>query len=78
MYDIPFILWFSKKYKSKFNEIEKISDYLNRKYILEDFPHTFADIIHTKFERYEPTKSILNKQFKEKDRIVIKNRNYDE
>jgi len=76
MYEIPLIFWFSEKLKKSNSFLDSTN--IDKKYILEDFPYTFADIIGVKFENYDPTKSILNSQFYEKERIVIKNRNYDE
>ena len=75
MYEIPLIFWFSEKLKK--SNILLNSTNVNKKYILEDFPYTFADIIGAKFRNYDPTKSILNSSFLEKQRIIRNNINYD-
>ncbi len=79
MYEIPLIFWFSPKYKA-FNSLnlKTIEDYKNRKYQLEDFPHVFADYTGIHFSGLDFKKSILNKRFVYKDRIIKNEINYDD
>ncbi len=77
MYEIPFIMWMSEKYKKDHPEFVKTDSLENRKYILEDFIHTFSDLSDIKFGEFEPKKSIVNPKFQEKTRWIKENVNYD-
>ncbi|WP_367061294.1 sulfatase-like hydrolase/transferase [Algibacter sp. 2305UL17-15] len=76
MYEVPFLLWLSSKHFLKKNDGE-LREYVNRKYILEDFEHTFADLLGVTHNLYEPNKSIINSNFKEKTRLVKNGIDYD-
>ncbi len=76
MYEVPFVLWLSKDFKT--TEMDNnLNNFLERKYILEDFPHTFSELIGVKHNLFEPHKSILNNGFKEKARLVGDGKDYD-
>lgn len=74
MYDIPFILWLSKKKKAEKNEL--VFD-INRKYSTENLIFTIADLASLKFKNFEASKSVLNKQFIQKNRLIYDNKSYD-
>ncbi|MEC3907640.1 sulfatase-like hydrolase/transferase [Tamlana sp. 2201CG12-4] len=74
MYDIPFILWQSEKFKIEENKF--IYD-TSRKYSSEDLLHTLSDLSNISFNEFEPSKSILNKKFVPKKRIILNNIDYD-
>jgi len=76
MFEIPFIVWTSDKYKEK----SKINfdNQLERKYNLEDFIYSFSEISRIKFDQFQPTKSVFNTDFQFKKRIILKGVNYDE
>jgi heptose-I-phosphate ethanolaminephosphotransferase len=74
MYDIPFMIWLSEKYKQ---EPHNLVFNTNRRYISEDLIYTLADIAKIKFKEFDSTKSIVNKNFKFKSRIVSDSINYD-
>ncbi|NCO62749.1 MAG: sulfatase-like hydrolase/transferase [Flavobacteriales bacterium] len=74
MYEIPFILWQSEKYKQK-NQIEIE---LRRSYMLDDLFHSIANLCRIKSEYVDSKRSIFNRSFKKRKRILLKNRNYDE
>jgi heptose-I-phosphate ethanolaminephosphotransferase len=69
MFDIPFILWCSDVYKkgniSKVNEIQKA---LHRPYQTDDLIHTFLDLANIRLKKFNPSKSIINEQFKKEKR----------
>lgn len=75
MYDIPFILWQSEKFKKE--NYEFIFD-INRKYSTEHLIYTFSDLAHVNFKEFDATKSIVNKNFVEKERILSNKIDYDE
>lgn len=78
MYEVPLLFWFSDKFKEQTSlDLDFIKGQTDKKYILEDFPHTFADLIGVDFEGFDANKSVLNKSFKEKKRIIRNNRDYD-
>jgi len=71
MFDIPFILWTS----NKTNPFSKAQ--LNTPYLLDDFPHSFSELINTTFKGFKPEKSIFNTNFKPKKRQLTKTLDYD-
>src|SRR5690606_12291834 len=76
MFEIPFIVWTSEKY----NEQSQINfeDKLDRKYNLEDFIYSFSELSRISFDQFQSEKSIFNSGFKYKNRVILKNINYDE
>lgn len=79
MYEIPLLFWFSEKYKDHYrNNISALENKKNRKYILEDFPHTFADVVGIRFNRFEKNRSIINNSFVERVRLIKDNKDFDE
>ncbi|OIQ22343.1 sulfatase-like hydrolase/transferase [Lacinutrix sp. MedPE-SW] len=77
MYEVPFIVWFSKAYKSSNKDLFTIKGLKNRPYMLDDFFHSFSDLSRINFEGFNPEKSIFNKRFKKKERLIKKGINYD-
>ena len=78
MFEIPFIFWQSEAYKELNPSIQAISNIEARSYILEDFIHTFIDVLGVSSNIYIEERSILNPKFKPKKRIVKSDTNYDE
>jgi len=76
MFEIPFIVWTSDKYKEK--STINFNDQLERKYNLEDFIYSFSEISRIQFDQFQPTKSIFNTDFQFKKRIILKDVDYDE
>lgn len=74
MYDIPFVLWRSEKFKQNKNEF--IFD-VNRKLSTENLIYTLSDLSNIKFKEFDPTKSIINKKFIQRERILSNNIDYD-
>jgi heptose-I-phosphate ethanolaminephosphotransferase len=68
MYTIPFIIWASPKWKD--NNSESLQINLDRPYSSSNFIYTWADLAGLTFDGYDPTKSIVNKEFKEYPRLV--------
>jgi len=77
MYEIPFIVWLSDKYKKNNINLATIENLIKRQYILEDFIHSFSEISAITFDKFNPEKSIFNQNFKKKKRIVKKGEDYD-
>jgi heptose-I-phosphate ethanolaminephosphotransferase len=79
MYTIPFIIWASPKWKDNHSESLQIS--LDRPYSISHFIYSWADLAGLTFDGYDPTKSIVNKEFKEYKRLVgdphIKSESFD-
>lgn len=74
MYDIPFILWQSNQYKK---ENQKFIFDISRKYSTEDVIHTISDLSNLYFKEFDATRSIINIDFEEKKRIILKDKDYD-
>ena len=71
MYEIPMLFWFSEKYLVQNNlTLDGLQGYQQRPYVLEDFPHTFADMLKIKSNRINFEKSILSPNFIYKERHV--------
>ena len=51
--------------------------YVSRKYILDDFFHSFSDISNITFDGFNETKSIFNSKFKTKIRWIKDQIDYD-
>ena len=77
MYTIPFIVWLSDSYKKQFPYMFNDLSIVKRPYILEDFIHSFSEISHINFKKINYKKSIFNKDFKVKKRIIKKDEDYD-
>jgi heptose-I-phosphate ethanolaminephosphotransferase len=78
MFDIPFFLWLSNKYKGENPDlVENLNSYLNRKYQTDDVIHSIIDLIKCTSPDFVPQRSIFNSAFKERKRI-IHNQDYDE
>lgn len=75
MYDIPFILWRSD---SKIKEKNNLIFDINRKYSTEDLLYSMADLASIKFGKFESDRSIFNKQYEAKKRIIFNGKTYDE
>lgn len=73
MYEIPMFLWVSDKYKSK----NTLNFDLNRKYMTDDVFHSIADISNVKCAEIDITRSIFNKSFNERKRIIKDSLDYD-
>ncbi len=77
MYEVPFVLWLSEKYKKNNPSYLTINSMLDRKYSLENFIHSFSDLSLIKFDSLNLSKSIFNSNFIYRPRIIKKNINYD-
>jgi heptose-I-phosphate ethanolaminephosphotransferase len=62
MFEIPFIIWQNKKIKTHYP--------LNSLWSSEDFIHSLHDILNFKTTYYEPSRSLLSKDFKEIPRMT--------
>ncbi len=76
MYDIPFILWLSKTFR-KDVQCDTLNTYVNRKYNLENYIHTFSDLLNINHDLFDPEKSLINEDYKEKIRLIQNNVDYD-
>lgn len=74
MYDIPFIFWRSEKFK--LGEKRYVYD-VDRKYSTENLLYTLSDLASVSFKEFDSTKSLVNKRFIQKDRIIRNNVDYD-
>ena len=73
MFDIPFFLWQSQKFKQS----KKLYFAQDRKYMIDDFFHSFADLLDISAKEVEPYRSIFNANFKERTRIIKDTIDYD-
>ncbi|WP_158655140.1 phosphoethanolamine transferase [Flavivirga eckloniae] len=73
MFDIPFVLWQSQKYKEE-KELLFVED---RKYMTDDLFHGMADLLDISANEVDFKRSIFNKDFKERKRIIKDTIDYD-
>lgn len=77
MHEVPLILWMSNKYKSKNPISKEWNQYVDRKYNLEDFIHSFSDLSEIKFNLYDSTRSIFNSSYQKRIRWIKKDEDFD-
>jgi len=73
MYDIPFFLWQSQKFKQS----KKLYFVEDRKYMIDDLIHSFADLLDISAEEVESSRSVFSKDFIDRKRIIKDTINYD-
>ena len=76
MYEVPFIVWFSKEYKTN-TGFEFNKSYEDRSYMLDNFVHTFSNIAGIKFSRYIENKDLLSKNYIPEPRIIKESEVYE-
>lgn len=73
MYDIPFLLWQSDKFKQDL----QLTTALDRPYMLDDLFHSLADLLEISAQEVDLERSIFSSKFKNRKRIIMKNSDYD-
>lgn len=73
MFDIPFILWRSEKFKYD----DKFTYDVKRKYSTEDLIYSLGELSNIKFKELDSTRSIFNKYYIERKRYIAKNEIYE-
>tara|TARA_B110000902_G_scaffold218257_1_gene251982 strand:+ start:22 stop:936 length:915 start_codon:yes stop_codon:yes gene_type:complete len=73
MFDIPFVLWRSEKYKQE----KLLSIKFDRKYMIDDLFHSVADLLDVSSQEVDSTRSIFNENFKVRKRIILDSVDYD-
>lgn len=77
MYQIPLIFWMSTNYRDNFDLDLPKKIIENRKYLMDDFIHTFAQFTQIKYGGYKAKKSVLSQQFIQKKRLIKHGVDYD-
>lgn len=62
MYQIPLLIWSST--------IDSFEEHVSKKYVSDDLIHTMLDLYQIEASFFEPEKSIINKAFVEKPRLM--------
>lgn len=68
MYTVPFLLWTSEKWHAA--HPRDFSQYVDRKYSLAELIHTWSDLAGLTYDGYDPTRSLVNPQFRETPRWI--------
>ena len=77
MFDIPFVLWMSERYKKQnHDKVQHFGKYLNRKYQTDDLMHSIIDLSGCYSDDYDERKSIFSPEFVFRKRIMG-NKDYD-
>lgn len=78
MIEIPFVIYFSDKFKEKYPEIIKdIEKSLNVPYMTDDLIHTILDIVQIKTEEFDETRSIINEKYNSSRKRIFSGKDYD-
>jgi len=72
MFEIPFVFWSNQK-----SELEKYRSFTDRKYMVDDFIYSVADILSITFEGMQSENSIFSPNFQSKQRIVKQHIDFD-
>ena len=75
MYEIPFILWRSKKFFNDTNN--KFIFDVNRKYMIDDLIYSIADLSNIKFDEFDAKRSLFNHKFDQRKRIILDSLDFD-
>ncbi|MEZ4874532.1 MAG: sulfatase-like hydrolase/transferase [Flavobacteriaceae bacterium] len=78
MYEVPFLVWFSEKYKEGSPLFSKKEQIIQRRYNLEDFIYSFAEMSEIRFQKMDSTRSLFNDGFQKRTRWIKDGINYDE
>ena len=68
MYTIPFIIWETDNWQKTYNL--NLEHSTNNPYQSSDLIHTISDMARLQYDRFDPTKSIINKEFKIRQRFI--------
>lgn len=68
MYTIPFMLWTSKQWQA--SHPQDFQPLLSRAYSTSYFIHTWADLAGLQFDEFDSSKSLINKDFKARERLI--------
>jgi heptose-I-phosphate ethanolaminephosphotransferase len=77
MYEVPFLIWASEKYQQDMSGSFERNMIKKRRYNLEDYIHSFAELSKIKFAAWDSTKSIFNPGFQSKTRWIKEGEDYD-
>lgn len=70
MFEVPFMVWASQKYKANSSWWSQKAAIENRPYLLDDFIYSFADLAKIEFKGNRPPKSIFSSSFVPKKRVI--------
>jgi heptose-I-phosphate ethanolaminephosphotransferase len=71
MVDIPFLIWTSDTYKEKRpDNIQRIKDAVNKPFMTDNLAQVMLDLAGIETKQYDSTKSVVNKSYIIKDRVI--------
>ncbi|MBB3103180.1 heptose-I-phosphate ethanolaminephosphotransferase [Azomonas macrocytogenes] len=68
MYTVPFIVWSSPRWQAQ--QAWDFSASLHRPYSSSHFIHTWADLAGLRFDEFDPSKSLVNAEFKARPLLI--------
>ncbi|SFB62175.1 phosphoethanolamine transferase CptA [Azotobacter beijerinckii] len=69
MYTVPFILWGSPKWQAQ-QQARNFTASLHRPYSSSHFIHTWADLAGLRFDEFDPSKSLVSAEFRERPLLI--------
>ena len=73
MYDVPFLLWQSDRFKQD----RQLTTAVDRPYMLDDLFHSLADLLEISAQEVDVERSIFSSKFNNRKRIILENLEYD-
>jgi heptose-I-phosphate ethanolaminephosphotransferase len=77
MYEVPFFVWLSEEYQKDYQLKTSVAEIEKRKYMLDDFIHTFAELTQIGFDGFEEEESIFSAKYEPGPRIIKDTIDYD-
>lgn len=81
LYEVPFMIWVSDKYKEAHPDIiKRIENSVNRPFMTDDLPHLMLDLAGIECEWFEPSRSLINDQYNVNRKRLLEDskQDYDE
>ena len=71
VFEVPFFIWMSDKYKEVHPDIVKSVEFaIDKPFVIDDLPHLLLDLAGIECKMFDPTHSILNKEYLNRRRLI--------
>ena len=77
MIEVPFVFWMSDAFKHDYPQlVQRIEGAADRPYMTDDLIHTLLDILDISTPEYQPSLSLINKEFNASRKRIYSKRLY--
>ena len=71
VYEVPFFIWMSDKYKKTHHDVVKsVERSIDKPFATDDLPHLLLDLAGIKCEMFDPSRSLLNEKYISLKRLI--------